>query len=504
MSFISFEFLLFIAATLLVYYVVPKRVQWIVLLLASMYFYYTYGLDKIIFVIAAAALAYGFALWIGRLGREKKKRAKPALIIGVILLLGMLLYSKVGAWIVESIGGLFGNSSADIAPVLTSLGISYYTLSLVSYLVDVYRRDIEPEKNFLRIFLFTIYFPKSLQGPVSRYSELGPQFREPHRFDYRTVCFGLQRLIWGYFKKLVIADRAGVIAATVFSNHADYSGAYFVVAALFATVQLYCDFSGCMDIIGGFSECVGIKLEKNFDRPFFSHSAAEFWRRWHMTLGTWFKDYVYMPIIASPGMRKLSKKIRKKHGARAGNALLTVIATLFTWFLTGLWHNMNGQYIIWGLYWGVIICLTTVFAPGIQLINKGLRINTEAESWKAWQAVRTFMLFMVCRIIAASESVAAAFASIGKIFSDFHGHIFFDNSLYELGLDQKNFHLLIVSIGALWLVELLQRKGSLRERVADWNLVFRWAAYILLILAVLVFGMYGPGYDAAAFVYERF
>ena len=303
---------------------------------------------------------------------------------------------------------------------------------------------------------------------------------------------------------MVIADRLVIFVNTVFDNIAGETGAHLLVASVFGAMQLYCDFSGCMDIACGFSECLGLKLAENFDHPFFSQNAAEFWRRWHITLGTWFKDYVYMPLAISPRLLNVSKNLRDRFGARAGRSFMTVVPLLATWLLTGLWHGTGWNYIVWGLYWGLLIICSTVFAPELQKLTKLLRINTETGSWRVFRMVRTFCFFLVSRIITIPGDLARSALTFKKIFTEFHLEGFFDGSLYTIGLDRPNFLLGLMCLMILWAVSMMQRSGSIRERIAQYNLIFRWAIYYIAIFSVVVFGIYGPGYNAASFVYMQF
>ena len=312
-------------------------------------------------------------------------------------------------------------------------------------------------------------------------------------------------MVWGYFKKMVIADRLAIFVNAVLGNIAGETGAHLLVASIFAAVQSYCDFSGCMDIVGGFSQILGLKLEENFNHPFFSRSAAEFWRRWHITLGTWFKDYVYMPMVISPRVIGLSKKVRDRFGTRPGKVVMTVVPLMAVWLLTGLWHGTGWNYIVWGLDWGVLIMCSTIFAPEMKKLTKALHINTDAGSWKVFQIVRTFLVFTVGRMITLPGSLRQAGLIFRHLVLDFHPENFFDGSMYACGLDPRNYILAWICIAVLMVVDHMQEKGvHVREHIAGSNIVFRWAVYYTAVFAVIVFGIYGPTYNAADFIYMRF
>lgn len=371
-------------------------------------------------------------------------------------------------------------------------------------MADIYWRKDKAEHSFPRLLLFTIYFPKVLQGPISRHRNLAPQLAMEHSFDYKEFCFGLQLMVWGYFKKMVIADRLAIFVNTVFGNIPNETGAHLMVAAVFAAFHLYCDFSGCMDIAGGISQVLGLKLEANFNHPFFSKSAAEFWRRWHITLGTWFKDYVYMPLMVSPRLIGISKRIRESRGARAGRAFMTAVPLTAVWLLTGFWHGTSWNYVVWGVYWGTLVICSNIFAPEIRKLSGFLHINTETGSWRVFQMVRTSMLYVMSRILTSLSTVGQFYSVCRQVMFNFCPGSFFDGSLYTLGLDRPNFILAVVCLLVLWCASMLQERGSVRERIAGCNTVFRWAIYYIALFSILIFGIYGPGYDAASFVYMKF
>lgn len=349
MTFISAEFYILLLFVVIAYFAIPLKYRWTALLMGSLVFYIFQGIEMLPMLLAATAVGWLSGLGIGRVysdegqgAQEAKKKAKLVSGIGIIILIAVLTLVKCTRYMPESMA----------AKIIVPLGISYYTFSIISYLIDIYRRKYQPEMNALKFLLFTAFFPKILQGPIARYDKLANQLYEGHRFDYRRTCFGLQLFLWGLIKKLVIADRLAIFTGNVFGDIPRMSGSMLLVAAIFATVELYCDFSGCMDMAFGVSQIFGVELEQNFKRPFFSKSAAEFWRRWHITLGAWFKDYVYMPVVTSPRMAKILQWAKKQFGARVGKSLMAVIPLAIVWILTGVWHGTGKAYVVWGVYWG--------------------------------------------------------------------------------------------------------------------------------------------------------
>lgn len=487
MNFTDAIFLPVILLIAVLYYLVPLVVRPYLLLLWSLLFYCTWGPEKLPFIVGGAVIAWAAALVISK--KPKSRTGKAVMLIAVILLVGTLVFLKTARHLFEG-------------DIIVPLGISYYTLALTGYVLDVYYGRIKADKNYFQVLSFAAFFPGILQGPIARYKHLSPQLREGHRFDYKKVCFGMQLALYGFFKKLVIADRLALYTNTVFSGDSfnKYSGSVILAGLLFRSIQLYCDFSGYMDIAAGIAQVFGVEITRNFNHPFFSRSAAEFWRRWHISLGAWFKDFVYMPLMVSPAVMKTAQSVKKLFGKRAGKAVVTLIPVYCVWILTGLWHGTSRNYVIWGIYWGTIIAFSTIYAQDIRKVTKWLHINTGAESWKIFQMVRTFILFTIGRTITLDKPLQ----TVQRMLREFNVSSWFDGTLYTIGMDRPNFILALLSIAFVWFISLQQEKYSVREKIASFNIVFRWLIYYAAILAVVIFGMYGLNYDASAFIYMQY
>ncbi len=516
MSLISFQFFVFIGAVLLLYYLIPLRTRWVVLLCASFFFYACSGWRSFLFVLCAGVSAYFAGLWIEKEiaasgaadGKEekaaRKKRAAIPLITGIVILLAMLFYSKVIHSLIYMLADT-PETGLSAFLIIVPLGISYYTFSLIGYLADVYWKKDRAEHNLFRLLLYMTYFPHILQGPIPRHGKLGPQLSQGHTFSYRKFCFGLQRSLWGYFKKLVIADRLAVIVNELFGNSAKYEGGIFLVAIAASVFQLYTDFSGCMDIVIGISECFGIELEENFRRPFFSRSASEFWRRWHSTLGMWFKDYVYMPLVVSPLLAGIAKTVQNRKGRKAARNVMTAVPLAVVWLLTGLWHGTGPDYIVWGIYWGSIIILTGVFAPQIKKLNSLLHVEAGSELWKKWQMFRTFLIFAMGRLITAPGSLKKSAGIFCSILTKWTPWVFTDGTIYRIGLDRADYVVVLLGLLLIWRISCRQEQGqNIREMVAALPLPLRWILYYGLFFSIILFGFYGPGYNSGSFMYMKY
>lgn len=557
MSFTDYIFFPLLFLFFILYFITPLKLRWMTLLVASILFFCTWGIELLPFALGAVVVSWVAARWIdgkyekmdrqlqdaeGLDSRQKqavrqkvKKQCRYMIWMCFFLVGGVLIYTKAqrnitdipilselvwfGSKVYQHIGKLFLRIPLlrifvqDTEAVMRNdgfsffvpLGISYYTMSLIGYVADVYWRKEKAEKNICKLLLFALYFPKIFEGPISKHKNIAQQLNEGHRFDYEKFCFGLQRMLWGYFKKLVIADRLALAVVPVFEEYQLYRGSTLLVVAIFGAFQLYCDFSGCMDIVLGISEAIGITMEENFNRPFFSKSASEFWRRWHITLGTWFKDYVYMPIVISPKLMKISGAVRKKFGKRAGKTVVSVVPLAIVWLLTGAWHGTGWNYIVWGVYWGLLIIASTVFEPEIKKASKAFHINTDSIEFQYFRQIRTFMLFVISRIITIPGNLRVTCDIFKAILSDFGPWELVDGTLYTLGMDRPNFILAIIALILLWTVSKKQEAGvHLRIAIAQKPIVLRWVIYIGAIFAVIIFGVYGAGYDASSFVYMNY
>ena len=529
MSVASLSFLIFLLVTFLVFYVCPVRYRWIVLLISSVAFYVIAGSWKFLpFIIFTSLVIWLSALKIGSLNGELKekladksleksqkkelravykKKAKRVLIIALVLCIGILVVTKFARYAVQYMNrfmpGPDGTERFSITWLIVPLGISYYTFSTVGYLLDVYWKRYEPEKNFARFFLYAIYFPHIVQGPISRYNLLGQELKKELRFDSQRVVFGMELMIWGFFKKLVIADHLSTFTGAVY-NGQNQAGVVFIVAMIFDALMIYTDFSGYMDIVRGASQIFGVELEQNFNHPFFARNVAEFWRRWHMTLGGWFKDYVYYPITVSSWMKSINKSAAKALPARAARVISVAFPCMITWFLTGLWHGTGKTYVCWGIYYGILITVSVAFEPEFQAVNKALKINTESFGFRLFQHIRTFIIFMGGRVLTSPGSLYNTKIVLKNIVLNPQPWKLFDGTLATYGLSVKELNLMYVSFFILWAVSMKQEKGSVREGLAKKNIVFRWIVIYAALFAVLIFGVYGVGYNAAAFVYAQY
>ena len=536
MNFTSLLFVPFVLLVCLLYFTLFRKAQWILLLLASLAFYLFSGPKYIVFVIVTTITTYFCARVIDGFNRqekevisnfdgskERKKRIKKKfarrkrlfLILDLLINIGILVVIKYLDFALTGVSSMLADWGIDWSRTfkfVLPLGISFYTFMSIGYLLDVYWKRYKSEKNILRLLLFNIYFPHILQGPISRYNKLAPQFLVKHKFDYDRVCKGFQLMLWGFFEKMVIADRLAIFANGVYAQWETASGLSLIFAIIFFSMQLYLDFQGCMDIGRGVSQVFGIELELNFWHPYFSKKMPEFWRRWHITLGAWFKDYLLYPVSMSKLSKAINRWTRKRFGNSVSRACSTILPAACVWLITGTWHGAAVCYILWGIYHGILIICGAVFEKPIEKLTAVLHINTGAWSFTLFQMVRTFILSAIGRIFfVAAGGFDDAIAIIKRTFDlrNLGLHGMWNDSLYSYGLDRHGFTLSILLIALIWIVSMLQEKFNkdqltVRDVISKQNIVFRWILYFSLIFAIMIFGIYGSGYDAGAFVYGKF
>ena len=396
-----------------------------------------------------------------------------------------------------------GGAPLRIPSLLLPLGISFYTFQSMGYLIDVYRKTARAERNPAKLALFVSFFPQLVQGPISRFSSLAPQLFGAHAFDGNGFRAGLARVTWGYFKKLVVADTAMVAVKQLVEGYQTYTGAYVALLILLYSAQIYGDFTGGIDITIGLSEMMGIRLAENFDRPFSSRSTKEYWRRWHMTMGTWFTDYVFYPLSVCNPMQRFSKWSRAHLGKGVGKRLPVYTATVATWFLTGLWHGAGWNFIVWGLLNCLVILVSQELQPLYDRFGKAFPTLVASRGWGCWQAVRTFLLMGLIRSLDCYRNVPRTFALWGSMLTTWNWGELLRGGLTSFGLDVADWCVLLGGILLIMLVSQLGKTQPLRYRLAK-RPILLCLCLCLLIVAILIFGAYGIGYDASQFIYDQF
>ena len=540
MNYTSLNFILFVALTVLVYFLFPlKKQKWTVLLVASYVFYLFAGYKYVAFILFTTVSTYLFALWINSIGvksketlklnkqtwdKDKKKKFKNSikhkkrLVMALVLvvnfgILAFLKYYNFFAGSLKDVMGMFGiGFSAPTLKLFLPLGISFYTFQSMGYIVDVYREKVAPEKNIAKLALFVSFFPQIIQGPISFYDQLAHQLYEPHKFDFTRFKYGMELILWGFFKKLIIADRAVVAINTVTADYAAYNGTTLTFTILLYALQLYADFSGGIDISRGVAQIFGIDMVDNFKRPYFAKSINDYWRRWHITLGAWLKNYLFYPLAMSNLFINASKKMKgtkfgsTKAGGHIAKVLPTSIASLIVFLVVGIWHGANWKYVAFGIWNGGIIMISILLKPVFDWVLAKLRINAQSFAYGVFQMFRTFLVVLVGYVFDVAPNFAQAINTFKLAFVDQNFSVGW-SQISELGLDKFDYAIIIFAMIVVFAASVIQERYSsttIREMLDKKSFALRGLVIFAGLMLVLVFGIYGPGYDPAAFVYMQF
>lgn len=454
MSFISVHFVIYVLLVNLIYYSVPVKYRRFVLLVSSLFYVALYSKTALLLMLGAILISYGYGRMIVVRPSWAKRKYLLALVIAVLL----LPLACVRAF------------PSMIAPI----GLSFYTLSLISYIVDVYQGKYGQEESLGKFVLFATFFPQSVQGPIARYDKIAGSLLKEHKFNYREFTFGWQLILWGYFLKFVVADKAGIMVNTVYGNCEEFPGFYLVFAALLYSIQLYADFSGCVNIALGVAQSLGISLQPNFRQPYFAGSIQDFWRRWHMTLSTWLKDYIYIPLGGN------------RHGT-----VRKYVNILIVFGISGIWHGAGITFLLWGLLHGLY-----------QIVERYFIVKN-----KIWTRLRTFLMVTFAWILFRAESMQHFFSIIKNMFAAFNPQAILNgDAYYRMGLSRVQTLPLIFGIVLLLAVDFLHEKKeiSIRAELAKLPLVVRWGIFLAGIMMTLILGTYGPAYADNQFIYGKF
>lgn len=528
-SFFSFDYIvIFLPICLLLYALTPQKARRYMLLALSLGFYWLVSGKLVICLLLTVLSAHYFGLWLDRIVSQRtaalqnaekeerkgikkayQRRSRRVLAFAAVLHLGTLLVLKYTAFAATNINSLLGLLGLElrfgIPKFMLPLGISFFTLQAVSYIVDVYREKIKADDNPLRLMLWLAFFPQITEGPICRYSQTAEQLWNAGRIEFSNLTLGLERLLYGMMKKIVVADRLNPLIKEVFDNYAAYDGGVIALAAVCYTIQLYMDFSGAMDAVTGIGQIFGITMPENFRRPFFSRTISEFWKRWHITLGEWLKDYLFYPVTMSKPMQRLTKSARKKLGNQYGPLLAGSVALLCVWLANGLWHGAAWNYILFGLYHFAVIMAGRLIAPLVKKSNERLHIDPESAPYRAAQIIRSNILIVIGELIFRANGAAAGAKMLGKAVTDFTFSSFSAEFFSNIGVDIGDFIAVGVTVAIVLAVSVMQEKGvNIRQRLRERGPVIHYAVILALLLYIIVIGAYGPGYTPVDPIYADF
>ena len=524
MNFYSIQFFTFLVIALICYYKLFRRKQWICLLGISAAFYWFTGIENFLFLLLT-----GFTTWAGAkklaayskeiselrsnkaLDKDKKKERKEAIgkkrrtvMWGVLLVnFGVLAVLKYLEPFLQGVGVIGEDHPLGL---VLPLGISFYTFQSIGYLLDIYYDKYDAEANFAKYMLFVSYFPQLIQGPINRFETLGPQLVTKHKWDDKSAVKALYRMFYGFFKKYAIANIFAVVIANTFDTPArDFAGITVIFSILLYSAQQYADFSGGIDIVLGISELFGIYMDENFRQPYFSVSLADFWRRWHITLGKWMRDYVFYPFALTAPMKKFGKWANKKCGKHLGRVLPPAIGNLLVFFIVGIWHGAEAHYIVWGLYNGAVIALSDILQPVYDKMVLIFHVNRKAKWYHVFQMVRTFVVVNIGWYFDRIVNVREAFYSLKKsVFQLAPSMIKEEYSIVFDGIKPFGVQIALVSCVFVFIVSVMkEKKVDVREYLYKCPMILRWGIYTVILL-MTVFASTRVGDVVGGFMYANF
>ncbi len=522
------QFIIFVLSALVLFYIVPQKYRYIVLSIASIFFFISFSKWLVFAVVGLTLILYFAAIAIEKrnndfklkrkelekaerkeLKNQIKKKNKTLIVLCVSVAFASLAAFKYLPFLtgtVKSAVNVFAPAvNIPILKLIMPIGVSYYTLSMVGYITDVYRGVIKAQRNPLKLLLFATYFPYLVEGPICSYGEMGKQFAQPKKLTYNDFLKALERIILGLIKKMIIADRAAIIANVVFDDYAKFSGVSVLFAMFMYTINIYFDFSGCMDLIRGVSLLFGIELPENFRQPFFSKSVQEFWRRWHITLGEWIKKYIFYPVSLSKANSSFQKKcVNSKLSNHLKNSLPILYPLLFVWLFNGIWHGASWKYVLYGIYYYIILSLGVLLEPLFEKICSKLKISRVSKPYKVFQILRTCVLVMFGLTIFRADSISAAFKMFVSLFN-------ISNSLGLLGtlyskadLSAFDYVMVFAFTAIMFIISLKAYKGKDLFEAFEKKPAFRWLYITIGIALIVTTGVYGTAYTAQPFVYAQF
>lgn len=517
----------FLPLCLAAYQIAPQRWRKRVLLAFSYLFFWLLSRELIIYLLGTTVFVHCTGIWLEWLKSEQKaelltadrsekkriksiyqKKSRQVLAFGVLMLLGTLAYLKYYNFFASNVNGIFGGIlpfTIEQKNILMPVGISFYTLQAIGYMADVYWGKIRAEENMEKTALFMAFFPQIMEGPICRYQDTCDTLYEGRPLQMNNLTDGYIRIFWGLFKKTVIADRLAIGVDAIFGNYASYNGSMIVFAAVAYTIQLYMEFSGCMDIIIGSGQLFGVKLPENFRQPFSAQSAAEFWRRWHITLGTWFKTYIFYPVSMSSPVKKWNQYGRKHFGKYITMLGTSAIALFPVWMCNGLWHGARWSYIFYGMYYFSLILVGIAVEPVRDRILKILHISPEFQGLKYMRIAKTWVIIFVGELFFRADGLRAGLHMFRSIFRNFQLSNLWDGSLLNLGMSRADLFAVMAGCIVVAIVGSAKERGiRVRNSLEKKPVFIRWSIYYALMLAVIVIAAYGDDYQVVDMIYAGF
>lgn len=493
-------FIAFLPAVIMLYQLCPQKFRKYVLLVANYVFFYTWSKFFLVYQVITMVITYVSAKIIDHTTNKKTK--KFILFSAIVINLGVLVILKYTNFLGENIFAIFHQRFTTVH-FITPIGISYYTLQMISYLMDISSGKIHADHSIVDFAVYASFFPTLIQGPITRFNEIKDSILTCNPITYQNLKFGSQRILFGLMKKMIIADRLDPAVSKIFTSYTQ-DGLFSLIGAVLCTIQLYMDFSGIVDICLGSAEIFGIKLPENFRQPFFAENASDFWRRWHITLGTFLRDYVFYPVSLAKPIRRLSKFFTKYFGKAAGKFIGPFIALFAVWFLNGLWHGPYWSYIFYGLYYFCFMVLEILLKKPVDDFLKKHQIDNNHIGLRIFRFVKLLIIVIIGELFFRAKTLAVGWTMFSSIFTNFNLSTFKD-TLPFLRLDVADWMIVLIGIVVIFLVDFYKEfHGSIRNTIEQKPTWMRWSIIYTCIFALLIFGAYGPGYDIVAMIYAEF
>jgi len=493
MLFNSLEFLIFFPLVVAIYFIIPKKIRYIWLLVTSYYFYMGWNAQYALLIATSTIITYlsGIMLWKFKQGWVRKLTVAVSFVSN----LGILVFYKYFDFILDNINIVLANIGVELISnpfdVLLPVGISFYTFQALSYTVDVYRGEVEAEKNPFRYAVFVSFFPQLVAGPIERSKNLLNQVKNVHNlklWNYERVANGVVQMVWGMFQKMVIADRVAIFVNSVYDNLHAVGTVETVVAAVAFSIQIYCDFAAYSTIAIGAAKVMGFELMENFNTPYFANSIQDFWRRWHISLSSWFRDYLYIPL-----------------GGNRKGTVRKYINLMITFLVSGLWHGASWNYVVWGGLNGLYQVIGGVTKPLRKKINQIFKVKEDVFSYKFGQILFTFALTTLTWVFFRAETIEEAFYFFDRM-TRWNPWVIFNEGIFNFGLDRVETNVLLIGIVIMILIDILRyvKKKQFSDFMMEQNIWFRWIVVIAMVLGCVIYGVYGINFDSSQFIYFQF
>ncbi len=523
----------FLPVTMILYQLMVKKYRWVILLLSSLVFFLTFGRKVIVYLILAAGITYGIGRLLesidakskqlvkdlkksdasseeiraekSKIKSKYKRRGRAALVLGIIAVLSMLLYLKYYNFFIENINALLSGEHFALRNLVMPIGISFYSMQAIGYMADVYWGKVKAEKNPFKMLLFLSFFPTLMEGPIAPYVEIKDALYAGESIIPENIIRGYIRLFWGILKKLVIADRLFPAVNALFDTGTERKGLEIVAATVLFTVMEYMDFSGCMDMVLGFGTVFGVTLPENFRQPFFARNASEFWRRWHISLGVWFKTYIFYPVSMSGLVKKWNKFAKDRFGKHLTRVVASSFALLPVWISNGLWHGPKWTYIFYGVFYFVMIMLELIFEPVGDAILAKLKLTKENKVVDFIRILRTWIVIFMGELFFRADTLKDGFKMFANMWKGGSLGVITEKGFLSWGVDAADWIVILISLLVVIVVNVLKERGvDVMSRLLAKPMPVRLAVSFTLVVVLIIFGLYGPGYQEVDLIYAGF